>query len=95
MTPPHTELDVKAKTEIGPSDVHPNPKAKRGWALWIENGVWFTAPRIDRRKFGPHAYYNYGYEQGIRDCPCGCFMLSSSSGGPVDPFGPCPNNPKL
>ncbi len=33
------------------------------------------------------------------DCiyKCGCYMCGSSSGGPdeIDPFGPCPNTPKV
>lgn len=69
-------------------------KPKRGWAAWIESGTWFTARKVDPKKFGKHAYDNGGYEQGIRECPCGCFMGSYSSSGPVDPWGPCPKNPK-
>lgn len=82
------------KEELGTSDVIGNhPKAKEGYSLWIENGMWCSAPIVDPSKFGEHAYGNGGYEMGIRDCPCGCFMLSSSSGGPVDPYGKCPKNP--
>lgn len=81
------------KTEIGSSSEHKDPKPKRGWSLWIENGVWFTSPKVSPRSFGKHDY-NGGYRKGIRDCRCGCFMLSSSSGGPVDPFGACPKNSK-
>lgn len=82
------------KTKIGNSSEFPDPKPKRGWSRWIEEGVWFTAPKVSSRDFGAHAYGKGGYGRGITDCPCGCFMLSSSSGGPVDPFGPCPRNPK-
>jgi hypothetical protein len=74
------------------------PRVKRGWAVWAESGTWYTAPKVDKRKFGPHAYALPGaYNKGVRDCPCGCFMAGYSSGGPVDPvdpFGPCPKNPK-
>lgn len=80
--------------KIGSSADFPKPKVKRGWSVWIESGTWYTAPTVDRRSFGGHAYDNGGYEEGIRDCSCGCFMLSSASGGPVNPFGPCPKNPK-
>ena len=82
------------KTKIGTSGEHPNPKPKRGWSRWIENGVWFTAPKVSAAKFGGHDYAGGGYSRGIRDCKCGCYMLSSSSGGDCDPFGPCPENPK-
>jgi hypothetical protein len=82
------------KTEIGSSAVHRNPKPKRGWSLWIEDGVWYTAPKISPRKFGKHAYFISKIRTGIRKCPCGCFMTRSDSGGPVDPFGACPMNPR-
>ncbi len=81
------------KTEIGRDC--PQPKPKRGYSIWIENGVWYSAPRVSAKKFGSHAYDNGGYEKGIRDCPCGCHMGGYTSGGPVDPFGPCPFNPKI
>ncbi len=70
------------------------PDAEEGQTVWVENGVVYTSPTVDPNKFGGHAYDNGGYESGIRDCPCGAYMLSSSSGGPVDPFGPCPLNPQ-
>ena len=70
------------------------PEAEEGQTVWVENGTVCTAPIVDENKFGGHAYDNGGYEQGIRDCPCGAYMLSSSSAGPVDPFGPCPLNPQ-
>lgn len=81
------------KTKIGDSGTYPNPVVEAGWSLWIENGVWFTAPSVDSDKFGGHDYDNGGYERGIRDCRCGCWMGSACSGGPVDPFGACPKNP--
>lgn len=70
------------------------PDVEKGHSIWVENGVVCTAPTVDRARFGGHAYDNGGYEKGIRDCSCGAYMLSSSSAGPVDPFGPCPLNPK-
>lgn len=79
-----------AKTEIGSSAIYPNPKPAPGHAVWIEHGVWFTAPEIDAAKFGPHLYDN---GDGIGHCECGCYMGGCSSSGPVDPFGPCPMNP--
>ncbi len=82
------------KIELGPSDKIINPKSKRGYSIWIENGVYYTAKTVNKKKFGPHAYDEGGYYLGIHNCPCGCYMGSSSSSGPVDPFGPCPMNPK-
>jgi len=77
------------KTTIGPSDKFKNPVAQPGWSIWIESGMWYTAPTVDPDKFGPHEY-----EQTFTGmCSCGCNMWSSSSSGPVDPFGKCPNNP--
>jgi hypothetical protein len=88
------EKPIPKALRVGTSATVLNPEPKPGWSIWIESGVYFTAPTVDKNKFSGHAYDNGGYEQGIRDCPCGCFMLSSSSGGPVDPFGPCPRNPR-
>lgn len=82
------------KEVIGDSGKHdPEKEVKPGFAWWIESGVYYQAPKVDPEKFGSHAYDGGGYERGIRDCPCGCYMLSCSSGGPVDPFGACPENP--
>ncbi len=48
-----------------------------------------------RKEYGSHKYADHG---GTSNCEhtCGCWMGSSSSGGPlgVDPFGECPGNPK-
>ena len=86
--------DYKSKkTKLGDSGTVKFPEPQPGYAVWIENGVWYTAPKIDPARFGGHAYDNGGFEMGIRDCPCGCYMLSASSAGPVDPFGACPENP--
>lgn len=82
------------KTEIGPSDVFRNPKPKRGWSVWIESGVWFTAPTVNPRKFGRHDWENGMWEKGVRNCRCGCYMGSYSSAGPVDPSGACPAKPR-
>jgi len=82
------------KTVIGDSLFFPNPQPKDGWSVWIENGVWFTAPTVDGQKFGGHLYDNGGFEMGITNCLCGCYMGREQSYGPVDPFGPCPQNPK-
>ena len=85
---------VKAQ-RVGTSTEYPGgPEPKEGYSVWIESGVWYTSPTVDPKKFGGHAYDDGGYEQGIRDCSCGTYMLGSSSGGQtVDPFGACPNNP--
>lgn len=81
------------KTKIGDSGTYRNPEPSPGFSIWIENGVYFTAPTVDSGKFGGHDYDNGGYARGIRDCRCGCWMVSAASGGPVDPFGACPKNP--
>jgi hypothetical protein len=81
------------KIKIGDSGVHKNPKVGKGWSLWIENGIWYKARSVNKKKYGPHTYminYNNPHE-----CPCGCYMGGYSSSGPVDPFGPCPSNPKV
>lgn len=82
-----------AKRSLGKSSDIALPEPAKGFSVWIENGEWFTAPTIDDSKFGGHAYDGSGYDIGIRDCQCGCYMGSSSSSGPVDPGGPCPMNP--
>ncbi len=79
------------KTKIGTSAEYPDPKPEPGWSVWIENGVWFTAPTVDPEKFGEHAYWKQAW---VGNCKCGCEMHSSSSSGSVDPFGACPENPK-
>ena len=63
-----------------------------GYDVWIENSIIKHTPAIDKDKYGPHIYA----DDGTSDCElkCGCWMGASRSGGPVDPFGPCPNNPK-
>lgn len=81
------------KTLVCKSSENPDPKPKRGYSIWIEWGTYYTAKRVSKKKFGGHAYDDGGYERGHRDCTCGCCMGSSSSSGPVDPFGPCPDNP--
>lgn len=84
------------KIEIGPSkDIQdPDQFTEEGWSNWIENGIYYKAPIVSPEKFGPHAYANGMWEQGIRNCICGCYMGSYNSSGPVDPFGMCPLNPK-
>ncbi len=81
------------KRKLGDSSSTPNPEPEDGFSVWIESGVWYTAPTVSD-DFGGHSYDNGGFENGARDCECGCFMLGSSSGGEVDPFGQCPENPK-
>jgi len=75
------------KTKIGDSATHKNPKPKKGWSVWIEEGVYFTAPTIDPCLFYDH---DYAGNEHCGSCRCGCQMGSSSSSGPVDPFGACP-----
>jgi len=81
------------KTFIGNSCDVCEPKVKKGYSLWIEWGRWFIAPTVDSKQFGRHSYDDeMATYHGIHDCSCGCYMGSSASSGPVDPFGPCPMN---
>ena len=61
-------------------------------SIWFEEGNIHTS-KVDPKKFSSHKYADH---DGTSDCQygCGCWMGSSRSGGKVDPFGPCPNNPK-
>ena len=87
--------DDYGKRELGKSGEIPTPLPTRRRSIWIESGVYFTALKISSRKFGKHVYMFPGaYENGERDCPCGCWMGNTNSGGPCDPFGPCPKNPR-
>ena len=60
--------------------------------VWHEYDGLHTS-KVDPKKFSPHKYADHG---GTSDCQygCECWMGPSRSGGKVDPFGPCPNNPK-
>ena len=62
-------------------------------ATWAEYDGQHTAPKVDANKFGSH---HYPGDEGTSDCShnCGCWMGPARSGGPVDPLGPCPANPK-
>jgi hypothetical protein len=64
-----------------------------GHTCWVEDGRWYHSPKLDPKKYGPH---DYGAEDSTQDCThgCGCWAGPSRSGGPVDPFGLCPSNPK-
>jgi hypothetical protein len=90
-------MESRVKTKLADGDVkNPYSLVKPGWSLWIEGGVWYTSEEVDQNKFGPHDYNVEGeFEKGLRKCKCGCSMYSSSSNGPVDPFGPCPENKKI
>lgn len=66
---------------------------QKGYSYWIEWGNWYKCPIVDPTKFGGHDYDNGGYERGIHNCTCGCYMGESHSSGPCDPFGACPENP--
>ena len=63
-----------------------------GHDTWHEDGERKHAPRVDPDKFGSH---DYGKHDGTEDCRfgCGCWAGPCRSGGPVNPFGACPNNP--
>lgn len=64
----------------------------QGHAVWHERGGMCHAPEVDDKLFSTH---DYGVGDGTSDCAykCGCWMGPCASGGPVDPFGPCPKNP--
>ena len=84
---------MSEKIRLGGSGEIPYPQPKDGFSIWIESGIWYTAPTVSE-DFGGHDYDNGGFEGGVRDCKCGCFMTEFSSGGDVDPFGGCPENKK-
>ncbi len=87
------ETKMSDKRKLGNSGEIPSPEPEDGFSVWIESGVWYIAPTVPD-DFGGHDYDNGGFEKGVRDCKCGCFMTRSSSGGEVDPFGRCPENLK-
>ena len=66
---------------------------KAGHDVWVANGKICHAPKLPPELFGPH---DYGYYDGTSDCGhgCGCWVGPWASGGQVNPFGPCPRNPK-
>jgi hypothetical protein len=61
-------------------------------SIWFEADGMHTS-NVDPKKFGHHKYADH---DGTSDCGygCGCWMGPTRSGGEVDPFGACPNNPK-
>lgn len=65
----------------------------QGHDVWYERGGMKHAVSVDPNVFGHHDYWDY---QGTNDCrfSCGCWMGPTASGGPINPFGPCPNNKK-
>ena len=81
-----------AKTRLRESKAHERELRRQNLAEWVEDGVHKTAPRVDPKVYGSHKYE----EDGTSDCAygCGCWMGPARSGGPIDPFGPCPCNPK-
>ena len=69
------------------------PTVPKGWSTWVEWGTWYKARTVDPKKFYGHRYQG-GYEKGIGECICGCYMGDCSSSGEVDPFGACPHRPR-
>ncbi len=63
-------------------------------AEWVEDGNKRTAPAVDPEKFGDHDYGENPYSTDDCRHGCGCWAGESRSGGPIDPWGPCPNNPR-
>jgi len=52
---------------------------------------------VDPKKFGYHEYiHEITNASNLFHCKfgCGCWEEFSARGGPVNPWGPCPNNPK-
>lgn len=66
---------------------------KEGHAVWVENGNVKHSPKVPEELFGPHGYEFPGRTTNC-SFGCGCWAGPWSSGGPVDPLGPCPRNPK-
>jgi len=64
----------------------------KGHDTWIEDGQMKHAKRVDPEAYGPHKFT----QDGTSDCAygCGCWMGPARSGGPVNPFGACPNHPR-
>jgi hypothetical protein len=62
------------------------------FSYWVEDGHYYKAMAVHASSNGPHDFDS----DGTSDCKkgCGCWMGPARSGGPVDPFGPCPRNPK-
>lgn len=81
------------KEVIGPSDKFDGEPTKPGYSTWIEWGIWYQAPTVDPRNRAHDYEMPQAWEFGLHDCRCGCYMGSSSSSGPVDPFGKCPLKP--
>lgn len=75
---------------LGASNKENSLKCPKGYAYWVEDGKWKASPSVSNEMFGNHSYG----PEGVGHCVCGCVMRSSSSHGPVDPFGACPLNPK-
>ena len=73
------------------TEMHKQELLKHNLSEWAEHNGMKTCKKVDPKKFGPHKYQ----QEGTSDCAygCGCWMGSCRSGGLVDPFGKCPNNP--
>lgn len=86
--------DILIATKVTAAKAEESKWQKIGHAVWHEYGGMKHAPRVDPKKFGAHSYAEE--EERTSDCKylCGCWMGSCSSGGPVNPFGACPKNPK-
>lgn len=79
-----------AKTELKPGKVMP-----AGCNRWTENGVWFFASVVDPERFGEHVFDRREEIPPTWDCSCGCWIDEKGrSGGPVHPYGACPERPK-
>jgi hypothetical protein len=76
------------KVRIGGTES--NPIVPEGFTIWSEHGIWYMAPIVDKEHYGEHDYVS----RNVSQCRCGCWMKPFTSGGPCDPFGPCPRNPK-
>ena len=64
-----------------------------GHAIWYENDGLHHSAKVPSELFGPHEYDRPGTPYCRHGC--GCWVGDARSGGSVDPFGPCPRNPKM
>lgn len=63
-----------------------------GTRWYIEDGD-LKHSYVDPDKFGLHDYPAKPHRTSNCTYGCGCWAGPVRSGGPVDPFGPCPRNP--
>ena len=89
------ELELELKVSEFSWDFRAQFWRARGHDVWNEHlgGVMIHAPMVDPETHGKHDYYWPGDGSECRH-GCGCWMGLDCGGGPVNPCGPCPKNPK-